>query len=367
MYLLDRQLVRSYIKAYVICLVSLLTLYVVVDLFTNLDEFTEHHEKMKEVMLHIGTYYGYKVTQIFDRLSEAICLLAATFTVALLQRNNELLPLLSAGVPTRRVVMPVLCVACVMLGLSVMNQEMVISRIGDQLVNDKSDPYGDKDVLAKGAYEPNGIHIEGRLATRKEKLVKKFYVIIPEQVAGTLINITAERAWYIPYEEGKPYSGGWRLTETQPERLPGGLNFSDLQMIDPGVFFLKTKRVDFEAITRHQNWFMFASTSQLLHELNKGDSNRLAAMAVTFHMRLTRPLLGFILVLMGLSVILRDQNRNVFISAGMCLVLCGLFFAAQFACKSLGDGEYLNPALAAWMPVLLFGPLSVTMFDAIHT
>ena len=44
--------------------------------------------------------------------------------------------------------------------------------------------------------------------------------------------------------------------------------------------------------------------------------------AVLFHTRLARPLVGIILVFLGLSVILRDQNRNVFISAGMCVVLC---------------------------------------------
>ena len=38
----------------------------------------------------------------------SIVLLAATFTMALVQRNNELLPLLSAGVSTRRVVRPIL-------------------------------------------------------------------------------------------------------------------------------------------------------------------------------------------------------------------------------------------------------------------
>src|SRR5438045_7682250 len=108
MYLLDRLLIRSFIKAYLICLISLLTLYVVIDMFTNLDDFTEKHSGLASVLTHIGIYYGYKVTQIFDRLSEVITLLAATFTVALVQRNNELLPLLSAGVPTRRVVFPVL-------------------------------------------------------------------------------------------------------------------------------------------------------------------------------------------------------------------------------------------------------------------
>ena len=47
--------------------------------------------------------------------------------------------------------------------------------------------------------------------------------------------------------------------------------------------------------------------------------------------------------------------------------LCAVFFAACFLFKHLGDNEYLTPALAAWMPVLLFGPLSVALFDAIHT
>jgi lipopolysaccharide export system permease protein len=90
-------------------------------------------------------------------------------------------------------------------------------------------------------------------------------------------------------------------------------------------------------------------------------------MAVLFHMRFTRPIMGFILVLWGLGVILRDQNRNVFISAGMCVVLCGVFFAALFVCKSLGDNEYVSPALAAWMPVICFGPFAVVGFDAVHT
>jgi hypothetical protein len=33
----------------------------------------------------------------------------------------------------------------------------------------------------------------------------------------------------------------------------------------------------------------------------------------------------------------------------------------------LGDGDYLDPTLAAWTPVLFFGPLAVALFDAIHT
>ena len=98
MRILDRLLLWSFLKAYLICLVSLLSLYVVIDLFTNLEDFAQQTTGLVPVLQNIGKYYGYKVVQIFDRLCEAIVLLAATFTVAWIQRNNELVPLLSAGV-----------------------------------------------------------------------------------------------------------------------------------------------------------------------------------------------------------------------------------------------------------------------------
>ena len=78
-------------------------------------------------------------------------------------------------------------------------------------------------------------------------------------------------------------------------------------------------------------------------------------------------ILGMVLVLMGLSVILRDTNRNVIISSGTCVVLCAVFYVVCNACRMLGDGGYLSPALAGWLPVVLFAPFGVVMFDAVQT
>src|SRR5207253_4262963 len=155
----DRMLVFGYVKAYFICLLSMLSLYVVIDLFTNIDDFTQHHSGLRSVLSHIGVYYGHRITQIFDRLSEAIVLLAAMFTVAWMQRSNELLPLLSAGMSTRRVVLPVLLSACGMLALSVVNQEVIIPRIAGNLTANRDDPEGTKALHVQGAFEPNMIHI----------------------------------------------------------------------------------------------------------------------------------------------------------------------------------------------------------------
>src|SRR5262249_44269828 len=174
MKLLDRQLIYSYLKAYLICFTSLLSLYIVIDLFTNIDDFTQKHRHLGQVVKHIFSYYSFKSSYIFDKLSEAIALLAAMFTVAWIQKNNELLPLLSAGLCTQRVVRPVLLAACMMLGLTAVNQELLIPRIAHKINNDRSDPHGETDVVQPWGYEPNGIHIEAMLFSRKHKVARNF-------------------------------------------------------------------------------------------------------------------------------------------------------------------------------------------------
>ena len=120
-------------------------------------------------------------------------------------------------------------------------------------------------------------------------------------------------------------------------------------------------------MTRNSSWYMLFSTAKLHELLHSSDSRRMEAVAVLFHIRLTRPLVGMLLVCMGLSVILRDPNRHIFISAGVCLGLCTLFYALVYGCKFLGDHDLLALALAAWLPVLVFGPVAFVMFDSIHT
>jgi lipopolysaccharide export system permease protein len=357
--LIDRQMVRGYFKAYCICLSSLLSLYIVVDLFTNLDDFTHHSRGLATTIHHIVSYYAFKIPSIFDKLCEVIALLAAMFTVAWMQRHNEQVPLLSAGVSTRRIVAPVLGCACAMLSLAVLNQELLIPRVADQVQQERDDPGGSKEITTQAHYEPNSIHIAGGKALRKGRLVRDFCVTFPESLAGQLLHLTAREARYLPERKV------WEMVGTRPveaEPIEGILD-----KVDTGRYLLHIRDVDFETLIRDPKWFQRTSTRQLFAELQKPESNRLSSMAVLFHMRLTRPLLGILLVFLGLSVILRDQNRNAIVSSGMCLVLSGLFFAAQYSCMMLGDNDYLPPALAAWAPVLCFGPLAVVMFDAVHT
>jgi len=45
----------------------------------------------------------------------------------------------------------------------------------------------------------------------------------------------------------------------------------------------------------------------------------------------------------------------------------GLFFISMQVFQMLDTANILTPALAAWLPILFFGPLSWVLFDAVQT
>jgi lipopolysaccharide export system permease protein len=362
---LDRMFLVSYFRSYLIVLTSLLSLYVVIDLFTNIDSFGRQGGGFASMIQHVVGYYGYRISQIFDLMAEGITLFAAMFTVAWLQKNNELLPQLSAGIPTRRVLRPVLLGCAITLSFGTLNQEFVVPRIADQLSVQRDDPDGAQAIVMAGAYDSSGVHIEGAAGVRKDKKILKFCATFPDAPPTGMFHLTAEDGIFIP-ANGTELSGGWLLKGCEPRTIDGPLP-DNLKMIDPGRFFLSTPEMTFDAVARGSSWFLYASTPHLKELLSRPEPRRQSKVAVMFHMRITRPIIGGLLVLLGLAVILQNPNRHMILSAGMCLVFCSWFYGSVLACKALGENDFVSPPLAAWLPVLIFGPITLVTFDSIHT
>ena len=363
---LDRMFLVSYFRSYAIVWTSLIGLYVVLDLFTHLDAFVNKPGGFAASARHITFYYGYRVPQLFDLMAEPITLMAAAFSVSWLQRNNELLPQLSAGIPTRRAIRPVLLGAAVTLSLGPLNQEFLIPEVADQLVTQRDDPEGAKAQVLMGAFDSaTGIHLEGFSGFRRDRKVERLNVTFPENSPSGMLHLTADEGVYVPKGDG-PLTGGWLLTRATPDAFDGPLP-TNLTALGTGRFFLQVHDADFDAVCRGGTWYIYAPTTKLREMLIDPEPRRRGKMAVLFHTRLTRPLVGAIAVVLGLSVILWNPNRHVIISAGLCLAFSAVLNLFVIACKYLGDQDVLPAPLAAWLPVLVFGPPTVVAFDSVHT
>jgi lipopolysaccharide export system permease protein len=362
---LDRMALVLFFRSYAIVWLCFVSLYVVIDLFTHLDAFVNRPGGFPAVAGYIAHYYGYRVPQVFDLMAEAITVVAAAFTVAWMQRTNEMLPQLSTGVPTRRIIRPVLLGAAISVSFAPLSTEFVIPQIADELMLNRDDPEGAKAQILMGAYDTSGVHLEGGAGFRRDRRIERFFATFPDSSPSGMIHLAAEYAVYVPPGDG-PQSGGWLLTGTVPEVIPAPLP-PTLAPLGPGRYFLRTDTADFDTVARGQTWYVLASTGRL-HELLTGDEpRRQVKLAVLFHTRITRPVSGMLLVVFAVSVILWNPSRHIALSAGLCLGITLGYYACVLGCKALGDGDYISPPLAAWLPVMIYGPAALVSMDMIHT
>ena len=66
--ILDRMFFVNYLRSYLIVLTSLLSLYVIVDLFTNLDAFSGRG--FAAMLAHVFKYYSAHLAEIFVRQNQ---------------------------------------------------------------------------------------------------------------------------------------------------------------------------------------------------------------------------------------------------------------------------------------------------------
>ena len=209
MRILDRQRYWSFFKAYVICYISLVGLFIMIDAFSNLDEFTKRAEGTFEVLQVMGRYYLIHQSLFFDYLCGVIGMMAAIFTVTWMQRNNEQLAILAAGVSTHRAIRPVLFSAVIVSSFAVANQELIMPRYAEELAKSHDDD-GQRTVHVSGRYDSRGVMIDGMDADRASKSISPFYATIPVTTFGEIKEVKGQQATYIPPDHPTaPLKGGW--------------------------------------------------------------------------------------------------------------------------------------------------------------
>lgn len=384
MRILDRQRYWAFLKAYVVCFVALVGLYIVIDAFTNLDEFSERSDTLGELFRNMGYYYLIKMSGIFDKLCGVISMMAAIFTVTWMQRDNELIAMLAAGISTHRVIRPVIISTVLVSSLAIINQEWIIPPIAEELQKPPDDD-GKRVVLVAGRHDSNEIYFTGMGADRSRRTVLGFRVTIPVKVAGKTVEVTANEATYFGRNATQyPIHGGWLLRNVKFEtasageiegiftKVPDATGFPP--PLDPknglpeaATYFLKSD-CTFAAVTRNRQWYMYAPTRDLIQAMydpsNRGDRRDIE---VFLHTRLIRPLTGLCLMCLSLPLVLGGAGRNMFVNLGLSLGTSGVFYAFLFMCSYFGGLGALSSELAAWLPLFIFGVVAVIRWDKIQT
>ena len=133
--------------------------------------------------------------------------------------------------------------------------------------------------------------------------------------------------------------------------------------LDGGMLFVESSLTPEEILLRDAGlWLDYMSSSELTDLLQLRNTLNPGEVRLAKYARLADPLNNLIMLFLSLPFVLSRQ-RNIKLSAGLCLlVVCG-YFAGTYLCRYIG----LPPFWAAFSPGLIMGPISVLMLDNIKT
>lgn len=368
MAIIDRYIISGFLKIFLICFFSFSGLYVVVDAFTNLEEFLEMGKEggLPNVIV---AYYGPRLLEFFDRTAPLIALVAAIFTVAFMQRSNELTAIAAGGISKSRIAKPLLITTLAIILLTAFNREALLPVFRSQLAMQPQD-------LSKGMgrlIAPTTDHETGILIRGKEVMPAKQEITEPEfslpekyQIYGP--RISAGLGLYLPADRNHP--AGYLLSQL----TSGTQNNKSSPLAEDVIFlpdqneWLASEQV-FVASEIAPLWLAFPkemsrnATLAEMVERSHRQSSYSKQLKVDIHWRIVQPLFDMSILLIGLPLVISRGERNLFFSAGICMLVIMFMILIVIACQGLGASQILSPpSLAAWLPVIMFLPISAVTY-----
>ena len=366
---LDKYILRGLLVNYLIAIGVMMSLYVVLDLFFNMDEFTESAAGAKDVFLDVTSFYGNRVFLYFAQLSGAITLFACLVTLARMRRMNELTALLVSGVSLYRIAAPVVAFAVLSTSLWYVDTEICIPSIAHKLARRHDDARGLKTYGVWFLRDRNDALLSAQQYLPSEQLLKRL-LVLKRSSDGVLESVLqADRArWEAPSDETS--SGRWQLERGwEPGRIKrqdGGLGPQGDIGRRPVTHY--ESDLDPKTIEMRQSagWIRFLSSRRLAELSERLEGQLLVQARHAKATRFTTPLVNLLLLLLGLPFILDRIPGNILASGGKALLICGSCFLLTFVTQNLGGMGTLS-ALPAWLPIIIFAPVAVVFIDRMRT
>ncbi len=374
MRILDRYLLRQFLQNFFICFCSLTGLYVVIDAFAKQDSFMRAKGNL---FVNMTSYYAYRVIGFFDQTSGILTLIAVMFTIAMFQRYNEMIALQAAGIAKSRIIKPLVIAVVCFTVLAAGNRELVIPKIRDHLQDGK-----ERDLQGEAAKEmfprtdnKTDIILRGKSTYANEMRIEKPAFALPPQMDDYGRQLIAANAYYQPKNNQHP--NGYLLKGvsvpkaigSKPSLGPNGnpiiFTAHDYSWLAADECFVASD-INFEYLAGADDWRRFASLPELVAGLHNPSLNLGSDVRVAIHARLIQPVLDLVLLFLGLPLLLSRNNRNVFFAIGLCVALVVGFYLVVYGCQYLGSNYLVSPALAAWLPLMIFLPLAVWMSNPLR-
>lgn len=376
MKILDKYVAKNFLIGYAIAFCVLLGLRIVIDLFVNLDEFTENaYLGAASVITNIFIYYGLNSTLYFRDFAGMITVVAAAFSLGKMVRHNELTAMMASGISLKRVIAPILLLSLALTGLLIIDQELIIPSLSNKLVRSQDDLPGQESYDVWFISDANGSLLCSPRFDVESSTLHKPIIITRAKKTGSLVWeptgwIEAETATYDFQSEA------WRLTNGTftPIPKPGPQQSDDrnpvlTRMSLPAYYTDLTPKVI--PVIRRADQKTLLSSRQLSQLAAQGTKLKdLAFLYSQKHFRITEPLMNLVMLLVCLPVLVCRDPKSMKSAVAISFAITAASLIVGFVCKLLATEDLFGivvPELWAWLPVFIFAPVAFIELDSMKT
>lgn len=360
---IDRYLLGRFWHVFGIGYVATVGLFVVFDGFTNIDAFQDRSGGASSlaVLSRMAEFYSYQSLVMFEMVGPILTVIATMVVFSLLVKNRELHPILSAGVPAARLVVPMLIGTLAVNGLLMLNQEFLLPAVADELLKPIGSSGQDTQRVFVRRDFSSHIEISGEgLILAEQKLLHPEFLLPAPEINSEITTLRAEYAIYHRKTNQRP--AGWHLQQTTPD-------FDDLQLTlagqkavlplkEPNDLFIVTD-IGSEQLSGMASAYRYQSSWELVERLRNPSFSVLSARAQVLHLheRMTRPLGNLLAVCLAVPLVLRRESFSIIANMAKCCGVMLVLMALAQTCNYLGRIHWLSLDFAIWLPIIVSGGL----------
>jgi lipopolysaccharide export system permease protein len=358
MKIIDRYLIREFLKSVLLALFAFVLLFILVDVFEKLDIFIDAGAKIWMVAL----FYLYQVPYILVLTLPVAMLLASMGTVSQMSRNYEIVALKSSGVSLNRIFLPLL-----VLGLLV---SLMVLGFGESVVpftNQKRGNLERQDIRKRSLqFETvrNNLYYAGTQG--RFYFIKKYDAARAAMDSVVIWQMDTQNrlAVRVDAPRGLWVNGHWELQGIRNVPIIRRRFVNDLMQEDSlQSLVLEDFQETPESFTKRvllPDEMNFAQLARYIDALQRsgGDAHRYV---VDLYFKLSFPFANFIILLFGLPILSNSRKSGATLSFSLSLLVCFVFWGILQTGRALGHNASLMPMLAAWLPNLIFGALGLVI------
>lgn len=354
---IDRYIISKFLGTYFFSIVLIISIGVVFDFNENVDKFTESRAPWRAIVMQ---YYLNFIPYYANLFSALFVFISVIFFTSKLAGGSEIIAMLSAGISFRRLLRPymissaVIAVMTFYLGSEIIPRSSV-KRLAFENVykkRKKNPTYAEKVQLQIDT----GViafmeHFDGIAKTGIHFSLDKF------EGKKLVSHLTATTANYDTLSNVR-YQ--WHLNDVTIRELSGMREvITHHNRLDS---IIEIEPQDFLFIRNQQETMTNNALREYIDKQRGRGAGNLSVFEVEYYKRFASPFAAFILSTIGFALSSRKRKSGMGYALGIGIALSATYILLQGVSATFSINAGVHPALAAWMPNILYTLIAIYLY-----